>query len=359
MATQELDKARVEAFAGQMIGIMDEAALALMTSIGHQVGLFDTMASLPPSTSHQIAEAARLNERYVREWLGAMVTGRIIDYDPAGATYSLPQEHAAALTRAAGPANMAAVTQLVAMYGNVEERVIDSFRDGGGVPYSAYPRFPQLMSEMSSATFDRTLVDVTLPLVPGLIPRLQAGIDVADLGCGSGHAVNLMAQAFANSRFTGYDFVEEGAIGGRAEAAQMGLANARFAVRDIADLDMGSEYDLITAFDVIHDQAQPARVLAAIVDALRPGGTLLMVDIGASSNLHENLDLPMGPFLYASSTMRCMTISLGLGGAGLGTMWGEQKARQMLAEAGFGQVTVESTPGGGINFCFIATKERA
>ena len=142
-----------------------------------------------------------------------MVTGRIIDYDPAGATYSLPQEHAAALTRAAGPANMAAVTQLVAMYGNVEERVIDSFRDGGGVPYSAYPRFPQLMSEMSSATFDRTLVDVTLPLVPGLIPRLQAGIDVADLGCGSGHAVNLMAQAFANSRFTGYDFVEEGAIG--------------------------------------------------------------------------------------------------------------------------------------------------
>jgi SAM-dependent methyltransferase len=139
----------------------------------------------------------------------------------------------------------------------------------------------------------------------------------------------------------------------------MGLANARFEVRDVAELGMRGEYDLITAFDVIHDQAHPVRVLAGVVDALRPDGTFLMVDIGASSNLHENLDLPMGPFLYTSSTMRCMTISLGLGGEGLGTMWGEQKARQMLAEAGFGQVTVESTPGGGLNFCFIAIKGQA
>jgi 2-polyprenyl-3-methyl-5-hydroxy-6-metoxy-1,4-benzoquinol methylase len=355
MTDKELDQARVEAFAGQMLGIMNGAALALMTSIGHQTGLFDTMAGLPPSTSQQIAEEAGLNERYVREWLGALVTGRIVDYDPAAGTYSLPKEHAAALTRAAGPGNMAAVTQFIAMYGPVEEKVIESFRNGGGVPYSAYPRFPRLMAEMSSQTFDSSLLNVTLPLVPGLIPRLEAGIDVADLGCGCGHAVNLMAQAFPSSRITGYDFEEESVTAARAEAAQMGLTNARFEMKDVSELNTPGQYDLITAFDAIHDQAHPARVLEGIASGLRSEGTLLMVDIAASSNLHENLDHPMGPFLYANSTMRCMTISLGLGGEGLGTMWGEQKARQMLAEAGFSRVAVESAPGN-LNNCYIASK---
>jgi 2-polyprenyl-3-methyl-5-hydroxy-6-metoxy-1,4-benzoquinol methylase len=211
------------------------------------------------------------------------------------------------------------------------------------------------MAEMSSETFNTSLIDVTLPLAPGLISRLKAGIEVADLGCGYGHAVNLMAQAFPNSRVTGYDFNEESITAARAEAVQMGLTNARFEMKDVAELDTPGQYDLVTAFDAIHDQAHPARVLEGIASSLRPEGMLLMIDIAASSNLHENLDHPMGPFLYTNSTMRCMTISLGLGGEGLGTMWGEQKALQMLAEAGFSQVAVESAPGD-LNNCYIASK---
>jgi len=356
MTTQELDATKAEAFAGQMLGVFNSAMLALMTSIGHQTGLFDRMASLSPSTSAQIAQAAGLNERYVREWLGAMVTGRIIEYDPANATYRLPPEHAVTLTRAAGPDNLANLSQYVSLFGNVEEHIIAAFRNGGGVPYSAFPRFQRLQAEESAQIHDAVLIDVTLPLVPGLSDRLSAGIDVLDVGCGQGHSINLMARTFPSSRFAGHDFSEEGVAAGTAEASSWGLANARFEAKDAATLDEPGRYDLITAFDAIHDQAQPTRVLRAIAEALRPDGVFLMVDIAASSNLHENIDHPLGPALYAVSTMHCMTVSLALNGEGLGTMWGEQLARQKLAEAGFTRVDVKQVPGDFINNYYIAKK---
>src|SRR5688500_11851774 len=150
MTTQVLDQKKAEKFAEKMIGIINGGALALMTSIGHRTGLFDIMADLPPSTSRQIADAAGLNERYVREWLGAMVVGRIIDYDAQAATYSLPEEHATALTRAASPNNIAATTQFISLLGSVEGQIIESFRKGGGVPYSAFPGFHEVMAEESN-----------------------------------------------------------------------------------------------------------------------------------------------------------------------------------------------------------------
>src|SRR3990170_2931046 len=356
MTIQELDATKAEAFAGQMLGLFNGAMLSLMVSIGHQTGLFDRMAGLPPSTSAQIAQATGLNERYVREWLGAMVTGRIIDYDPNSGAYRLPPEHAATLTRAAGPDNLANLAQYIPLMGNVEEHIISAFRNGGGVPYSAFPRFQQLQAEESAQIHDAVLIDVTLPLVPGLVDRLNAGIDVLDIGCGQGHSINLMARAFSNSRFAGYDFSEEGIAAGNTEAAAWGLSNARSEVKDAATLNEPAAYDLITAFDTIHDQAQPTRVLRAIAEALRPGGVFLMVDIAASSNVHENMDHPLGPALYAVSTMHCMTVSLALNGEGLGTMWGEQLARQKLAEAGFASVDVKKVPGDIFNNYYIATK---
>lgn len=356
MTIHQIDQTKVEAFAGQMIGVLNGAALALLTSVGHQTGLFDTMAGLPPSTSRQIAEATGLNERYVREWLGAMVTGRIVEYDPAARAYRLPPEHAAALTRAAGPDNLGPLMQFIPLLAQVEEGVIESFRNGGGVPYSSFPKFQQLMSEESARVFDATLIDVTLPLVPRLVERLKAGIDVLDIGCGSGHAINLMAKAFPNSRFMGYDFSEEGTAAGRAEADVLGLSNARFEAKDVATLDEPGRYEFITAFDAIHDQAQPTKVLKAIADAVRPDGAFLMVDIAASSNLEENIEHPMGPALYMFSTMHCMTVSLALNGEGLGTVWGEQLASQKLADAGFTKVEVKQVPGDILNSYYIATK---
>jgi SAM-dependent methyltransferase len=339
-----------------MVGVLNGGILSLMVSLGHKTGLFDTMAGLPPSTSQQIASAAGLNERYVRECLGALVTGRIVEYDSAGKTYRLPPEHAVSLTRAAGPNNLAALMQFTALMGLVEDKVADSFRKGGGVPYSEYPAFQRLMAESSAQVRDVTLIDAILPLVPGLTELLEKGIDVADVGCGAGHDINLMAKAFPNSRFIGYDFSEEGVATGKAEANMMGLSNAEFEVKDAATLDGSRQFDLITVFDAIHDQAQPAQVLQGISDALRPDGVFICVDIAASSRLEENMDHPLGPMLYGISTMHCMTVSLALGGAGLGTVWGTQLAHQMMKDAGFKQIDTKSVEGDTFNAYYIARK---
>lgn len=357
MTAQTPERAKVEAFIGRLVDVLNSGSLALMLSIGHQTGLFDTMARLAPATSVEIAKAAKLNERYVREWLGAMVTGRIVEYDPEGGTYHLPAEHAAALTRAAGTDNMASEMQNIALLAGVEQEVITCFREGGGVPYERFPRFQQVMAEESTAVIDASLIRTTLPLVPGLPERLRAGIDVLDIGCGSGHAINVMAQAFPSSRFTGYDFSSGGIAAAIAEAEQMHLTNATFEEKDLRSLDDEARFDLITAFDVIHDQAQPRQVLKSVAHALGPGGTFLMVDIAASSNVQENIGHLLCPYLYTISTMHCMTVSLALNGEGLGTVWGEQKARELLAEAGFTHVEVRHVPADVSNSYYIATRD--
>jgi len=346
-----------EEFAGRMLSILNNGALALMTSIGHKTGLFDTMAELRPSTSEEIAKAAGLQERYVREWLGAMTTGGIVEHDPEAKSFSLPAGRAAFLTRAAGAQNLAGTTQFIGLLAAVEDDVVECFRIGGGVPYSAYPKFHAIMAEDSAAIHDTTLIDGILPLVPGIVDRLRAGIDVADVGCGSGHAVNLMAEAFPASRFTGIDVSDVAIAVGRAEARGTGLANAHFEVRDAATLDGSQGFDFITTFDAIHDQAQPDLALAAIAASLRPGGVYLCVDIKASGSIAGDVDLPLAPMLYTTSTLHCMTVSLADGGLGLGTMWGERKAREMLAAAGFTSVELREIEEDIANNYYIARKD--
>ena len=206
-------------------------------SIGQKTHLLDLLAQLPPSTSEQIAGAAGLHERYVREWLAAMVTGRIIESDAASGTYRLPAEHAAWLTRAAGPDNLAFQTQYLVLLASVQDEVVACFSKGGGVPYSSFPHFQRLMAEESAHVVDASLLQVSLPLIPGLVERLQRGIDVADIGCGCGHAINVMAQAFPKSRFVGYDISQEGIAAAQAEARWLGVTNTRFEVQEVSGLD--------------------------------------------------------------------------------------------------------------------------
>jgi hypothetical protein len=343
-------------FADRMLRMMNEAALALMVSVGHRTGLFDVMAAMRAATSEEIASRASLDERYVREWLAVMTTGRIIEHDGATGLYSLPDDHADWLTRAAGMKNLAIGMQYIGLMALVEDQIVDCFRHGGGVPYSAFPRFQTVMAEDSGAVHDATLIDVTLPLVPGLVDRLRQGITVADVGCGSGHAINVMAEAFPRSQFTGFDFSDAGIAAAREEADRRGLANAYFDKRDVAQLGETGRFDFITTFDAVHDQARPDLVLAGIATALRPGGVYLCVDTSASSMLAENMDHPLGPFLYTVSTMHCMTVSLADGGMGLGTMWGEQIARKMLGDAGFTSVHTAHVDGDIVNAYIIASK---
>jgi SAM-dependent methyltransferase len=344
-------------FGKRMVHLVNEAMLALMVSVGHRTGLFEAMAAMPAATSAEIAASAGLDERYVREWLGAMTTGRIVDHEGETGTFSLPASHAAWLTRAGGPDNLAISAQYVGLLALVEDQVVDCFRHGGGVPYSSFPKFQALMAEDSGAVHDATLISVTLPLVSGLTGRLESGIDVADVGCGSGHAANLMAEAFPRSRFAGFDMSDTGLAAARAEAGSKRLTNVRFWKRDAAYLREPAQFDFITTFDAVHDQARPDLMLAGIADALRPGGIYLCVDVTGSSILAENLDHPLGPFIYTVSCMHCMTVSLAEGGMGLGTMWGEQKALQMLGEAGFTSVEVSHIDGDISNTYLIARKD--
>lgn len=354
--TVVLDEQRVEAFAGKMIGALNASSLALMCSIGHQTGLFDAMADLPPASSSEIAKAAGLQERYVREWLAALVTSEVIEFNPTDQLYSLPGEHAALLTRSASPDNLAATTQWIAVLGSVESQIVDCFTQGGGVPYEAFHRFHQVMAEESAQTCVAALEDHILPLAPGLTERLEAGIKVLDVGCGAGRAINHLAAVFPNSQFVGYDLCEEAISAANSEVAERGLSNIQFDTRDVSKLDNVAEFDLITAFDAVHDQADPAKVLDNISKALKDDGTFLVQDIKGSSVLENNFENPVAAFLYTISCMHCMTVSLSQGGAGLGAMWGKELAEQMFGDAGFKNVDVKELDHDIINYYYVCTK---
>lgn len=354
--TNKLDQGRVDAFAERLLGVLNDAAIGLSITIGHRTGLFDTMSKMPPATSHDIAAKAKLTERYVREWLGAMVTGRVIEYDSARSTYTLPKEHAASLTRDASPNNIATTTQWISVMASVESRVVECFAKGGGVAYEEFHRFHEVMAEESAQTVVAGLLDHILPLKEDLVGQLERGIEVLDIGCGSGRAIMHMAKAFPASRFTGYEHCMEAVEAARAALASEGLSNCSFECKDIARLYEKDRYELVTAFDVIHDQKDPGGVLSEVHAIIKPGGLFLMQDIAGSSHLEKNMDHPLGPFLYTISMTHCMTVSLAQGGAGLGTMWGEELAVQMLNEAGFAEVAVKSLPHDIINNYYIAPK---
>ena len=332
------DSTKAQAFGGQFLAALNSGALCLMTSIGHRTGLFDAMRALPPSTSAEIATKAGLNERYVREWLGAMVTSGVVEVDPTSTRYVLPAEHATSLTRAAGEDNMAVFAQYIAVMGDVEDEIVQCFQHGGGVPYEKFPRLHAVLAEDSGQSVLSTLESHILPLVPGLADRLAAGIRMLDAGCGSGRILNRLAELYPQSRFTGMDLSAEAIETARAAAAEKGLRNVEFVVRDLSDFDRSADpeaFDVITTFDAVHDQARPLNVLKGIHRALNAGGVYLMQDIRGSSYVHQNIGHPLGTFLYTISTMHCMTVSLAQGGEGLGAMWGEEKTREYLRNAGF------------------------
>jgi ubiquinone/menaquinone biosynthesis C-methylase UbiE len=335
------DAQKAERFAGRLLDALNSGALCLMTSIGHRTGLFDAMRDQPPMTSHELAGRAGLNERYVREWLGAMVTAGVVEVDPASRLFSLPAEHAAFLTRPAAADNMAVFSQYVSLLGGVEDAIVDCFRRGGGVPYEQFPRFHEVMAEDSGQSVVSSLESHVLPLVPGLTDRLDRGIRVLDLGCGRGRILIELAELFPNSRFVGMDLSEAATRDARGDATARGLTNIEFVAADLSNFDERADseaFDFITTFDAVHDQARPLNVLKGIHRALRGDGLYLMQDIKGSSHVFNNIGHPLGTFLYTVSCMHCMTVSLAQGGEGLGAMWGEEKTREYLERAGFRSV---------------------
>ena len=340
--SSSFDPAKAEAFAGTLLNVLNHGALCLMISVGHRTGLFDAMSKLPPSTSSAIATRAGLNERYVREWLGAMVTGHVVEVDPETLQFSLPAEHAAYLTRAAAADNLAVFAQYIPVLGDVEDDIVECFRKGGGVPYSRFSRFHEVMAEDSGQSVLSSLESHIIPLVPGLADRLSRGIRMLDVGCGRGRILNRLASLYPASQFVGVDLSQEAIAFATQEASDTGRANVEFRAADLSDFDQAAEedsFDFITTFDAIHDQGKPLNVLKGIQRALKPDGVYLMQDISGTSHVHKDIEHPIGPLLYTVSCMHCMTVSLAQGGEGLGAMWGEEKTREYLGKAGFRSIT--------------------
>jgi 2-polyprenyl-3-methyl-5-hydroxy-6-metoxy-1,4-benzoquinol methylase len=352
----ELDFAKAKEFAGVLAGHFNSATITIMVSIGHKMGLFDVMGRLPPSTSEGIAKASGLNERYIREWLAVLVTGRIVEYDPKRKEYWLPAEHAASMTRGAPLGNYAIFAQFPPILGSAQNELIEHFKTGGGTHYHDYPGFHDYMAEASDQSVVNSLETVILPLVPGLKEKLEAGIDVLDVGCGKGHAMIALAKLFPKSRFHGYDFSANAIEEGRRLIATSGATNVKLEIVDMSEFAEINRYDLVTTFDAVHDQKHPQDLIKGIHAALKPGGTYLMQDIGGSAYLEKNLDFPLASFLYAASALHCMAISLGQGGDGLGTMWGWETAQAMLENARFASVEKQVLEHDPINVWFISRK---
>lgn len=333
-----MDEDRRAAFGAHLVRTLTGGALTLLISVGHRTGLF-AAAAQGPATSAELAARAGLRERYVREWLGAMVTGGYLTHD-AG-VYALPAEHAVFLTGETAT-NAAPQASMLRAFAGVLPELEHAFVAGGGVPHAAFaPHLAAVGAKLGDTwkhVYETQLVDGFLGAVPGLVDRLTAGARVLDVGCGAGHAVRVAAEAFPASTFTGLDLDAD------LIADATGPDNATFVVGDAARLPADPAYDVVLAFDAIHDQHEPAEVLRRIRAALAPGGVFVMVDAKFSSDLDANTGDPLAPLCYAISLMYCTTASLAGGGAALGAMWGTERATDMVRDAGFTSVTVLDSP---------------
>ena len=354
-------------FPEKLAAILNYSALNLAMAIGYRTGLFDVMDTFDsPRTLKAIADKADLNQRYIEEWLGVMASGGIVELsigEGGDNRFYLPKRHGDFIARRAGNTNLGVYTQEIPLLTSCAmEAVIEGFATGDGVSYDHYPRFQTFMSQLADAKHRQVLVDRFLPAVDNgrLIGRLQSRIRVCDLGCAEGVALMLMATEFPNSRFVGIDIAQEAIETARREALRQKLDNVEFILADAATLKDNREFkdafDYVTAFDAVHDQTRPLEVLQGVHHILASGGLFSMVDIAARSNLADNLDHPMGPFLYTVSLMHCMPVGLVNGGPGLGMMWGQEKAVEMLKEAGFETVQVLEIPEDPFNLHFFCSK---
>eukprot|EP00049_Salpingoeca_infusionum_P024478 m.16040 g.16040 ORF g.16040 m.16040 type:complete len:366 (+) comp6899_c0_seq1:50-1147(+) len=335
-------------------------ALAAL-AVAHQTGVLEALARLSGDGDpefHPVSSIAReceCVERYVKEVLRTLAVSQWLEVNDEE-QYKLPLENAKVLTvHTGGESCMAAyLAEMPMLLSAGFAPLCKAFKTGEGIPYAPYEEagFYTLMDAMTSAKHEATLVQKFIQEgFPEMHSRLEHGATVLDVGCGTGTAVRVMAEAYKNSTFVGLDIAATQLENARKDAAERGLQNCHFVVADAAkleDCDALKQYqdgfDWITAFDAIHDQTRPLDCLKGVYAVLKQDGYFSMVDIKASSNVRDNLEHPMASFIYAVSLMHCMPVGMNDGGPGLGAMWGHQVAETMLRAAGFSSVQMHSPP---------------
>ncbi|XP_072047614.1 S-adenosylmethionine-dependent methyltransferase Rv2258c-like [Amphiura filiformis] len=353
-------------FSGRMSKLVTDSHLCLSVALGVQTGLFEKMTEWnEPKSCEEIAQATDSKERYVREWLGAMVTGSIVELstDSSGVDrFLLPPRRRNALTRAGSTDSSAASSLLIPALAEVFGKIVNCFKKDGpkGVSYSDYSDvYWKSVNGMTEDKYKKHLLVDIVPAVPGMTEALESGASVLDIGCGSGATTLLFADAFPNSTVLAVDTSDEALEILQSKALKQNLNNITVAKQDASTLpsDWAGKFDFVLANDMVHDTAQPGDVLRCCYEVLKTDGTFVMKDVYTHSSMAKNIPFPYASMVYNFSVFSCMSVSLNEDGMGLGAAWGIEKAEEMIRAAGFTEVQLRQWPTD-MDAMFICKKPR-
>jgi SAM-dependent methyltransferase len=336
---KEIDQVKLNEFFGKVWGDLKSIALGMNYYHGDKLGLFKTLDGSGPITERELAKRTGLQTRYVREWLGSMVCGGVVEFDPVAKTFSMPPERGMVLSNEDSPVFLSGFFEMMPTWYANSAQVAEHFRSGGGVAQTEFrEEFWRGFERFTRAQFVNHIAQHWMPAMPDVAMRLEGGGSVADVGCGNGQAALLFARTYPKAKVVGYDNYPLAIEQATERARRAGVADrVRFQVADVTK-GLPEKYDLITTFDVVHDMVDPVGALRGIHKSLAPKGAYLWHEFNVSSDLEENrknaLGLPV--LLFSASTNYCMTTSLSQGGAGYGAVLGEHNAREIAKQAGFG-----------------------
>ena len=345
-AAPSIDEQKLMAFVFRAVDEVGATLNAALVVMGDKLGLYRAMAGAGPLTPADIANRTGTAERYVEEWLNAQAAGGYVDYDPQTGTYTLPAEHAVAFTDASSPAYLPGFFQIA--IGSVigSPSIIEAARTGAGFGWHEHtPDVHEGCERFFRPGYNANLVGTWLPALDGVVPKLERGARVADIGCGHGASTILMAQAFPRSAFVGSDYHEASIRTARERAQEAGVADrVQFETSDAAAL-AGDGYDLVTTFDALHDMGDPVSAARRVREMLAPEGVWMIVEPAAGDRVEDNLN-PVGRAYYGFSTLLCTPASLSQDvGLALGAQAGEGRIRDVVETAGFGRFRrVAETP---------------
>ena len=333
-----IDREKLQDYLHNVFGTLGGAMTSAMIYLGDRMRLFEAMAGGGPLSSEELAQRTGLSERWLREWLHAMGAADILEYAGDGRFWLTP-EGEAVLVDERHPANGAGFFSQLPGQMAIAERLPEAFKSGVGLNYDELGADGAVGIERGLAPFFRTMmVPALLPRVDGLVERLEAGAQVADVGCGGGVALIEMARAYPKSQYHGFDISRHALERAAANLRQAGIDNVTFHDASVDPLPSDARFDVVTTFDCLHDMTDPARVMRQIRAAIRPDGIWLVADIKAGATYEENVERnPMASLMYATSVLVCMSSGLSeADGLGLGTLGlHPDLARKMAGEAGF------------------------
>jgi len=336
MGATAIDEAKLQAFMGKALGDMGAIISAPLMVIGEKLGLYRAMAGAGPLTSQEVADRAGAGERYVREWLANQAAGGYVTYDPDTDRFTLPDEQALALADEDSPFYILGVFESIASLYADEDKILEAFRTGDGLGWHEHDhRLFRGTERFFRPGYRANLVASWLPALDGVVAKLERGAKVADVGCGHGASTVIMAEAFPNSEFYGFDYHAPSIKHAREAAEEAGVADRiRFKVASAKDYP-GHGYDLVCVFDCLHDMGDPVGASAHVLDSLDEDGTWMIVEPNAGDRLQDNLN-PVGRVFYGASTVICTPASLAQEvGLALGAQAGEARLRGVVTDGGF------------------------